>query len=138
MKKARTIIWIIIAILPIIFAISKVIGNIGNTTGIENIPMGTAAIVPTSDGKAYYVETQENTWGRYLLQPFFGNGKITGFYGAILGMVHNISTNAGIPISVPLMMSIILLVHLSLIELFDSVISLIMFVPRKCKELFGG
>lgn len=134
MKIAKKCIWLAIALLPLLSVVAYMAGNIGNTAGVEVIPMGTVKVQEVQEGA--WVVTDPDTWGEYIITPLYGDGLVGGLYGAVARLAKGLTTVAGIPLSVPFMASMFMLCHIAMVELFSMLIDFILFVPRKCMELF--
>lgn len=135
MKIARKFVWAFVALLPMLAVCAYVVGNVGNTAGLEAIPLGEVTITETAEGGRILSVTPDS-WGDYILTPLFGSGPVGGFFGAVVGLVAYLDTHAGITASVPLLSAVLLLCYLAVVEVCEMVVDFILFVPRKCMELF--
>lgn len=136
MKITKKIIMAMIAILPFIAILAFVLSNIGADTGTQYMPMGAVDIVDTADGLT--IVTEADTWADRILTPIFGNAPLQGVFDAFARMMLFLQDNIGLPISLPVIGSFVMLTYLAWIELCNMLLSLILFVPRKCTELFRG
>lgn len=135
MKIAKKFVWLAIAILPLISVVAYMAGNIGNSAGVDMIPMGTVSVTGNAvEGRKLAVEA--DTWGDYILTPLYGENAVGGLFGAVAGLAEYLAVNAGIPLSVPFLASLFMLCYLAVIELLSMVVDFLLFVPRKCLELF--
>lgn len=134
MKVAKKVTWAIIALLPVAVMVAGIVGNLGNTSGMELVPLGDLTIAVGSDG-LYTVSVTPDSWGDYILSPFYQK-PVGGLYGALAGFVLYLDVNAGVPASVPFLCSLVVLFHLALVELAEVLVDLFLFIPRKCSEIF--
>lgn len=135
LKIAKKCVWVFIALLPMLVVFSYVVGNVGNTQGLVAIPLGEVSITETAEG-ARILSVTPDSWGDYILTPLFGSAPVGGFFGAVAGLVSYLDVNAGIPASVPVLSAILMLCYLAVVELCEMVVDFLLFVPRKCMELF--
>lgn len=134
MKVAKKVTWAIIALLPVAVMVAGVIGNLGNTSGMDLVPLGELSISVSPDG-LYSVSVTPDSWGDYILTPFYQK-PVGGLYGALAGFALYLDANAGVPASVPLLCSLVILFHLAIVELAEVLVDLFLFIPRKCSEIF--
>lgn len=135
MKIAKKVVWFAISLLPLLSVVAYMAGNLGNTTGVSMIPMGDISITENAYGERELLVEPE-TWADYILTPLYGENAVGGLYGAVAGLSVNLERYAGIPLSVPTMASFFMLCYIAVIELLAMVVDFILFVPRKCLELF--
>lgn len=135
MKIAKKCVWVFVALLPVLAVCAYVVGNVGNTSGLLAIPLGEVTITETAEGDRVLSVTPDS-WGDYILTPLYGSGPVGGFFGAVAGLVAHLDTHAGIPASVPVLAAILMLCYLAVVELCEMVVDFLLFVPRKCMELF--
>lgn len=135
MKFAKKCVWAVIALLPVAVFLSYVVGNFGSEGGVSFVPLGDITISTTAEGLREVVVTPDS-WGDYILTPLYGSEPVGGFFGAVAGLVDFLDTHAGIHASVPLLSALLLFAYLAVVELLVMVIDFVMFVPRKCSELF--
>lgn len=135
MKTAKKVIWLVIALLPFLSVLAYMAGNIGNTTGVGVIPLGEVSVTETAEGARILSVTPES-WGDYILTPLYGSNPVAGFFGAVAGLAEFVAINAGVPLSVPFLASLFALCYLAVIELLSMVVDFLLFVPRKCMEIF--
>lgn len=140
MKNAKKIIWIILALLPILPVLFMFISHIGNDTAGTNLPSGTISLLPTTNG-SIYITIQNNSWASLLLSPYTG-GKTdyqinTGFFANVARFMHFLNTNLGIPINAPMFVGFWYLCYLAIMELLSILVDFIMFIPRKCLQLMN-
>lgn len=135
MKIAKKYVWAFVALLPVLTVCAYVVGNVGNTSGLLAIPLGEVTITETAEG-ARILSVTPDSWGDYILTPLYGSGPVGGFFGAVAGLVAYLDTYAGIPASVPVLSAILMLCYLAVVELCEMVVDFLLFVPRKCMELF--
>lgn len=134
MKSAKKIVWCVIALLPLLVCLSYFAVHIGNDVAGEIIEMGKLTIYP-GDG-LWYIETTPGTWADILIKPLTGNHVDKGLIHSLCSLCKFLETNAGIPVSVPSFFAVLYLVYIVFLELINIVLDFILFVPRKCAELF--
>lgn len=135
MKTAKKVVWLVVALLPFLSVLAYMAGNIGNTAGVGVIPLGEVSVTETAEG-ARILSVTPDSWGEYILTPLYGENAVAGFFGAVAGLAEFVAVNAGIPLSVPFLTSMFALCYLAVIELLSMVVDFLLFVPRKCMELF--
>lgn len=135
MKIAKKFVWLAIALLPLLSVVAYMVGNIGNTAGVSVIPMGEITVTETPEGARELAVTPDS-WGDYIITPLYGENAVGGLYGAVAGLAEYLAVNAGIPLSVPVLASLFMICYLAIIELLSMVVDFLLFVPRKCVELF--
>lgn len=133
MRTSKKIIMTIVALLPVIALVAYVGTNIGTEAHNEYVPLGTVQII---DENGLKIVTEANTWSSRLLDPIFNQNALTGVFEALGRMLLFLQVNIGLPISLPVIGSAVLLLYLAWIELISALVDLITFVPRKCSELF--
>lgn len=135
MKQLKHVVFIVVALLPLLSVIAYILGNIGNQTGIPLKPMGTIEMYQEEDGE-WVVTASEDSWGKIMIEPIYGRRATGGLYGACAGLVAWLDDYAGVNESVPVLMAVLMLCHVAIVELFSLLIDFLLFVPRKCLELF--
>lgn len=135
MKIAKKFVWLAIALLPLLSVVAYMVGNIGNTAGVAVIPMGEVTVTETNTGARELTVTPDS-WGDYIITPLYGENAVEGLYGAVAGLAEYMAINAGVPLSVPFMASLFMLCYLAVVELLSMIVDFLLFVPRKCVELF--
>lgn len=137
MKIAKKCIWVVIGLLPVAVYLFAIVSHLGNDTAAELIEMGTITITPYPyPTGGCYVACEAGTWAELLIEPMYGTGLVKGLFGALARLVHYLSVNAGIPVSVPTFFAVLCLAYLAFVELVGLVLDFVLFVPRKCAELF--
>lgn len=134
MRIAKKCTWVVIALLPVLVYLFAMVSHLGNDIAGETIGMGTITITEAADG--FSVACTPNSWGDLLISPLYGENAVGGLYGALAGFVHFLSVNAGIPASVPSFFAVLCLAYLAFVELVGMLLDFVLFVPRKCAELF--
>lgn len=134
MRIAKKCMWVVIALLPVLVYLFSMVAHLGNDIAGETIGMGTITITEAADG--FSVACTPNSWGELLIAPLYGQNAVGGLYGALAGFVHFLSVNAGIPASVPSFFAVLCLAYLTFVELVGMLLDFVLFVPRKCAELF--
>ena len=134
MKVFKKSIFFILAVLPILALVIFAVGNIGNTQGIEYMPLGTLTITDTANGVIF--TCTPDSWGERLIMPLTGENASNGLLGALGRLCLFLEENAGIPVSVPVFMTILYAMYMFVVEMFDLIMGLLLFVPRKCAEVF--
>lgn len=135
MKQLKHVVFIVVALLPLLPVVAYILGNIGNQAGIALKPMGTLEFYQEEDGD-WVVTTSADSWGQIMIEPIYGRRGAGGLYGACAGLVDWLDDYAGIEKSVPVLMAVLMLCHVAIVEMFALLIDFLMFVPRKCLELF--
>lgn len=133
MKTFKKIIMVIVALLPVVALLAYVVSNVGTDALTEYVPMGTVEIV---DDNGLIIVTEADTWSSRLLDPIFNENTLTGIFEAFARMLLYFQDNIGLPISLPVVGSVVLLLYLAWIELISALIDIVTFVPRKCSEIF--
>lgn len=134
MRIAKKYCMACIALLPLLVLFAYVIGNIGSDGAFTLIEMGEVQITQSQGG--YLVSCTPDSWGDLLISPLYGSEARSGLFGSVAGLCHYLDVNAGIPANVPTVLAIFMLCYLAAIELLDIVTDLLLFVPRKCMEIF--
>lgn len=138
MRNAKKIVWVILALLPILPVIFTIIAHNGNQTADTTMPMGTITIQSSSSNSAY-LEIKPNTWAHMIFSsfdPYPNSINAKGLLCTTARFMLFLKDNCGIPVSAPLFIGFWYLSYLAILELCSILIDLIMFVPRKCLELF--
>lgn len=133
MRTSKKIIMTIVALLPVIALVAYVCTNIGTDAINEYVPMGTVQLI---DENGLKIVTEANTWASRLLDPIFNQNALTGVFEALGRMLLFLQDNIGLPISLPVIGSAVLLLYLAWIELISALVDLLTFVPRKCADIF--
>lgn len=136
MRIAKKIIFVVLALLPILPILVYCVGNVGADTGIEYISMGTLSFVDTSQGLT--IVTTPDSLAAWMIDPIFNQTALTGVFEAVARMLLYFEANIGLPVCLPTFGAFLYVLYLAFIGLVDMLISLITFVPRKCGEFFGG
>lgn len=134
MRIAKKYCMACIALLPLIVFFEICICHIGSDAAFTPIEMGEVEITESQDG--FLVSCTPDTWGDLLITPLYGTEARTGFLGTVAGFCNYLDTYAGIPANVPTVLAIFMLCYLAAIEILDIVTDLLLFVPRKCIEIF--
>lgn len=135
MKTAKKLIWVFIAILPILPILFMLVSHLGNNVADVNLPMGEISI-SKGDG-SYYLYYNDNTWSSLMFSAFSKSGFIRpGLFAAITGLCYNLNLYAGIPLSAPFIFGMWYLCYIAIIEILSFAVDFILFVPRKCSEIF--
>lgn len=134
MRIAKKYCMACIALLPLIVFFQICICNIGSDVAFTPIEMGEVEITESQGG--YVVSCSPDSWGDLLITPLYGTEARTGFFGSVAGLCLFLDTNAGIPVNVPTVLAIFMICYLAVIEILDIVTDLLLFVPRKCLEIF--
>ena len=134
MKIAKKCLWVVIALLPILVYLFAMVAHLGNDIAGETIGMGNVTITEAADG--FYVACTPNSWGDLLIGPLYGENAVGGLFGALAGFSLFLSENAGIPVSVPSFFAVLCLAYFAFVEMVGMLLDFVLFVPRKCAELF--
>lgn len=133
MRITKKIIMAVVALLPVVALLAYVVSNVGAEALTEYVPMGTVQII---DENGLKIVTEANSWASRLLDPVFGETALKGVFEAFGRMLLYMQDNIGLPISLPVVGSVVLMLYLAWIELISALVDLITYVPRKCAELF--
>lgn len=134
MKIAKKCIWAIVGLLPVAVYLYAVVAHIGSDSAVQIVEMGQVTITEAAGG--FSVACTPDSWGDLLITPLYGQNAVDGLFGALAGFVNFLSINAGIPASVPSFFAILCLAYIAFVELVGMLLDFILFVPRKCAELF--
>lgn len=159
MKQARKIIFIILALLPILPLLCQVISNIGNDNANTEYSWGSKVI---TNGFEYYeapylmwelrtdlvngeeveiiyadTSTIEST-GIYdkLLWAFYTGQEIrtNTLIGSILKMTYNLTNILGLPSTATWLYVMLYTVYMMFIEIVMLIVDITLLIPRKIKE----
>lgn len=139
MKNAKKIIWIILALLPILPVVFTLIAHNGNQSAEASMPMGTISIQATGNNTAY-IEIKSGTWAYMIMSafdPYPASINAKGLLATIARFMLFLNNNCGIPISAPLFLGFWYLTYLAILEICSLILDIIMFVPRKCLQLMN-
>lgn len=139
MKIAKKIIWVILALLPMLPVLFTLIAHNGNQTAEASMPMGTISISTTGNNTAY-IEIKSGTWAYMIMSafdPYPASINATGLLATIANFMKFLNTNCGIPISAPLFLGFWYMTYLAILEICSLLLDLIMFIPRKCMQLMN-
>lgn len=131
MRIFRKILFVVLAIAPIMPVILYGAGNIGNTEGLPPIEWGAVTVV---DGSFV---AEPNTLSDIIITPLIGSSVSSGYMGAVAKLCQVLNNSAGLPISAPVVLSVALMGYAFIVELLDLLLTLLFFIPRKCKEVLG-
>lgn len=134
MKVFKKISFAVIALVPILAVMVFALTNIGNTNGVNFVPLGDLAISDGADGVRFACTA--DSWGDRIIMPIVGENPVNGLLGALGRFCIWLESSAGIPTSVPLFMACLYAVFAFFVEVLGYVIDLLLFVPRKCLEVF--
>lgn len=134
MKLAKKCIWAVIGLLPVAVYLFAVLAHVGNDSAVQIVEMGQVTITEAAGG--FSVACTPDSWGDLLITPLYGQNAVDGLFGALAGFVRFLSVNAGIPASVPSFFAVLCLAYLAFVELVGMLLDFVLFVPRKCAELF--
>lgn len=128
MKTFKKCFYFIFAFLPVILIVVNVF-----TLNPVVMPFGSVNIVDN------VLNVTPDSWSAALLEPLGLVGDFNGLGGlfpASVGFLSWLQTYAGIVPSMPLVLVVWYMVYMFFIELMFFVFDLLLFVPRKVKELF--
>lgn len=134
MKLAKKCVGVVIALLPIIVILFYMVSHFGNNVASDIIELGKIDLKSADGG--YYIYTDPGTWGEILITPITGEFVYKGLMKAICGFCLFLDVNAGIPVSVPSFFAVLYLIYFAFVELISVLLDFVLFVPRKCAELF--
>ena len=134
MKLAKKCIWAVVGLLPVDVYLYAVLAHVGNDSAVQIVEMGQVTIQEAATG--FSVACTPNSWGELRITPLYGQNPVDGLFGALAGFVNFLSVNAGIPASVPSFFAVLCLAYLAYVELVGMLLDFVLFVPRKCAELF--
>lgn len=134
MKGFKKIAFLILALLPMLAVIVFAVGNIGNTEGLEFLPLGAVSVETVENGVIF--ACTPNSWAERLIVPLIGSEPVVGFYGAIGRLLLTVESNAGFPISLPVVFAVFYMAYIFILELLSALCDLLLFVPRKVSEVF--
>lgn len=134
MKTAKMIVLVTIALLPVIAYVACIAGTIGNDVATQYVPMGDVQITNSADG--YRIVCEPDTWAERLIAPVVGENALTGVFEPLARMLLFMQDNVGVNPSLPVVGSVLLLLYLAWVSLWDMLVNFITFVPRKCAEIF--
>lgn len=124
MTQSKKIVMTILALLPLLSLLAFVIGNIGTDAGFSYIPMGSISV---ADGLFVY---EPDTWTSRLLSPLDLNSD-----GALMqtmrDLLINFNNSIGLPLCLPTVLAFWYLLYLFVLYLFDMLVSLLAWIPKK-------
>lgn len=131
MKTFKKIMFIVLALLPILLIVYGIGVGLFADTSAGLIPMG---VVDVMDG---VLVVEPNSWADYLLTPLqLENTGSEGIAPVMLQTLEFLKINAGLPINLPIVMVIFYYVYMLGILFFDLIYDLFTWVIRKTKEVF--
>lgn len=134
MKNFKKITFAVLALAPLLAVLAFVIGNVGNQGGVEYVPLGTVSIEMVENGAIF--SCTPDSWADRVLTPLIGENAVSGFYGAIGRLLVSVESQAGFPVSFPVVLAIFYAAYLFVLELLNALSDLLLFVPRKVSEVF--
>lgn len=130
MKTFKKIMFIVLALLPVLLVLYNACVGVFADTSAGLVPLGSVDIV----GGELIVES--DTWADYLLTPLnLDNVGGSGLIPSVFNLVETLRNTAGIPINLPVIMAVFYFVYLFILFLLDILVDLLLFVPRKCLEV---
>lgn len=130
MKTFKKIMFIVLALLPILLVVYGIGVGLFADTSAGLIPMG---VVDVTDG---VLVVEPNSWADYLLTPLqLENTGSEGIAPVMLQTLEFLKINAGLPINLPIVMVIFYYVYMLGILFFDLIYDLLTWVIRKTKEV---
>lgn len=123
MRKFRQILFIVLALLPVVPLLLYAFGNIGNVNGVDFSSFG---VIDVLDDGLYSLP--DNFWGTYLSD--LGVNNEGAFFAVNRGFV-NLLDSVGLPVSVPSVMACYIFAYEFLIYLLDLLVSVLTWVIRK-------
>lgn len=131
MKTFKKIMFMILALLPILLVVYGIGVGLFADASAGLIPMG---VVDITDG---VLVVEPNTWADYLLTPLqLENTGSEGIAPVMLQSLEFLKINAGLPINLPVVMVVFYYIYMLGILFFDLIYDLLTWVIRKIKELF--
>lgn len=134
MKGFKKVAFVVLALLPVMAVIVFAVGNVGNTEGVEFLPLGTVTVESVENG--VIIACTPDSWAERLIVPLVGSEPVGGFYGAVGRLLLTIERNAGFPISLPVIFAVFYMAYIFILELLGALCDLLLFVPRKVSEVF--
>lgn len=129
MKSFKKIMFIVLALLPILLVIYGVGVGLFADTSAGFVPLG---VVDITDG---VLTVEPNTWADYLLTPLqLENTGSEGVAPVMLQSLEFLKDNMGLPINLPILMVVFYYIYMLGILFFDLVYDLLTWVIRKIKE----
>lgn len=128
MRNTKKIVMSVIALLPILPLLVFVVANIGGDTGIDFLEMGSISVI---DGSFVY---DAGTWTERILGDLDVNASGT-LMQTMRDMLINLNTSIGLPLCLPIVLGFWYLLYLFVIYLFDMIVSVLSWIPRKLEVL---
>lgn len=134
MNTFKKILFITLALLPIMSLCIYAVANMGNTEGVPFMPMGSVDFIEQEGTIA--VQTAPNTLSGEILSPFFPNGQAEGIFGTFARLLLQLENSIGLPINAATVLTVVYALYIAFVQLVFSLVELITFIPRKCSEIF--
>ncbi len=132
MRTCKKIIFIVIALLPVICVAGQLLGAITN----ENFSMNVGSVEFTSASDGFILTTTPDSWASLILDPVFSQNAATGFFESFFGFYQTLNTSIGLPINLYTVASGLLILYYFWVFFISWIVDFLTFVPRKCLEFF--
>lgn len=135
MKQFKKIMFVVLALAPILGVLAYCLCNVGGDVEQTFVSQGSVTITDTANGVTFACTA--DSWADRVIMPMVGNEPVEGFFGAVGRLLIFLEDNVGIPISFPVVLSAVYMAYLFMVEFLFLIMDFILFVPRKCKEIFA-
>lgn len=123
MRKLRQILFIVLALLPVVPLLLYAFGNIGNAQGVDLTSFGSIAVLDNG-----FYSLPDNFWGSYLADLGVNND---GTFSNVMRGFCSTMSNVGLPVTVPSVLACYIFAYEFFLYLLDLVVSLLTWVIRK-------
>lgn len=132
MRTCKKIIFIILALIPVVAVLGVLLSSISNES--FSMAVGSVEFIHEADGLR--LSCTPSTWASLVLDPVFGQNAATGFFESFFGFYETLNETVGLPINLYTVAAGLMLLYYFFIFFMSWIVDFLTFVPRKCLELF--